>query len=55
MWAIKNYKQIDFLWDNGILPLYENYGVAYYKTSKQLHLLLDRYYIIHSCIPNKGW
>lgn len=55
MRAIKNIKQVDYLWENGIKPLYERYGVAYYKTSKQLHNLLDRYYIIHSCIPNKGW
>lgn len=55
MWAIKNINQIDFLWENGIKPIYERYGVAYYKTSKQLHTLLDRYFIKYSCIPNKGW
>ena len=55
MRAIKSYRQVDFLWENGIKPLYERFGVAYYKTSKQLNLLLDRYFIIHSCIPNKGW
>ena len=55
MWAIKNYKQIDFLWENGLKPLYEKNGAAYYKTSKQLHLLMDRYFIIYSCIPNRGY
>lgn len=55
MWAIKNINQIDYLWENGLKPLYEYGGVAYYKTSKQLRLLLDRYFIIHSCIPNRGY
>ena len=55
MWAIKNIKQIDFLWENGLQPLYESCGVAYYKSGKQLRLLLDRYFIIHSCIPNRGY
>ena len=55
MWGIKSINQVDFLWENGIKPLYERYGVAYYKSSKQLHLLLDRYFIIHSCIPNRGF
>lgn len=55
MWAIKSIKQIDFLWINGIKPLYERCGVAYYKRSKQLLSLLDRYFIINSCIPNRGY
>ena len=55
MWAIKNIKQIDFLWDNGIKPQYERFGVAYYKRSRQLLSLMDRYFIIHSCIPNRGY
>lgn len=55
MWAIKNIKQVDFLWENGLKPLYENGGVAYYQTGKQLRSLLDRYFIIHSCIPNRGY
>ena len=55
MWAIKSVKQIDFLWENGLKPLYELNGVAYYKSNKQLHLLLDRYFIINSCIPNRGY
>jgi hypothetical protein len=55
MRAIKNINQIDFLWDNGVKPLYERFGVAYYKSNKELRLLLDRYFIIHSCIPNRGY
>lgn len=55
MYAIKNIKQIDFLWENGLKPLYERGEVAYYKTNKQLRFLLDRYFIINSCIPNKGY
>lgn len=55
MWAIKSIKQIDYLWENGLKPLYEKNGVAYYKSSERLHSLLDRYYIQFTLIPNKGW
>ena len=55
MRAIKNTRIVDYLWMNGIKPTYERYGVAYYKCSKQLQLLMDRYYIEFTCIPNKGW
>lgn len=53
MRAIKNIQIIDFLWIEGLKPLYELNGVAYYECSKLLLSLLDRYFIIHSCIPNK--
>lgn len=53
MIALKNVRKIDYLWTNGIQPLYERYGVAYYKTSKQLRDLLNRYYIQYLCIPNR--
>lgn len=54
MWMIKSNKQIDFLWENNIKPLYEFYGFAFYENTKELHSMLDRYFIIHSCIPNRG-
>lgn len=54
MRAIKNTHMIDYLWINGIKPVYEMYGVAYYECSKQLRNIMDRYYIEFTCIPN-GW
>lgn len=54
MWEIKNIRQIDYLCENGIKPLYEMNGVAYFKICRLLHSLLDRYYIEYTCIPN-GW
>jgi hypothetical protein len=53
MWCIKNIKLIDFLYENGLQPLYERYGAAYYVSNEKLHRLLDRYTIIHICIPNR--
>ena len=47
MVAIKNINKIDYLWINGIKPLYERYGIAYYKTSSQIRNLLNKYYIEH--------
>ena len=52
MWAIKNIRQIDYLWENGLKPLYEYNGVAYFKRCKRLYSLLDKYYIQFTCIPN---
>lgn len=53
MIALKNVRKIDYLWTNGIQPLYERYGVAYYKTSDKIRNLLNKYYIEHFCIPNR--
>lgn len=55
MRAIKNIHIVDYLWLNGIKPAYERYGVSYYKCSKKLNSIMDRYYIEFTCIPNKGW
>ncbi len=54
MWALKNTRQIDFLWENGLKPEYESYGTAFYKTGKRFRELMDKYYIQYTCIPN-GW
>ena len=54
MWALKNTRQIDFLYENGLKPEFERYGTAYYKTGKRFRELMDKYYIQYTCIPN-GW
>lgn len=53
MYCIKSNSMIDFLWESGCYPDYEEFGYAFYRTGTKLRELLDRYYIIHECIPNK--
>lgn len=53
MWIIKNNKQIDFLWENNIIPRFEICGLAIYDNTKELHSALERYFIIHTCFPNR--
>lgn len=53
MHCIKSIRIIDFLEENGCYPVYEDCGHAFYRTSARLSELLDRYYIIYYCIPNR--
>lgn len=53
MRAIKNTRIVDYLWMNGIKPVYERYGVSYYKCSKKLNSIMDRYYIEYTLLPNR--
>lgn len=53
MWGIKNIRIVDFMCENGIYPEYESMGVSFFKTSNSFRTLLDRYFIINTCIPNK--
>lgn len=55
MVIINNDKLINFLEENGY-PVYFISGdgsTYYYKKTKKLSMLLDRYTIIKECIPNK--
>jgi len=53
MWCIKNLNIIDYLWERGYIPAYETDSGAFYKSSADLRLLLDSYFIRFICIPNK--
>lgn len=53
MWGIKSIYLVDFLCENGLYPEYESLGVTFFKTSNKLRELMDRYFIQHTCIPNK--
>ena len=52
MRLIKINKQIDFLYEKGIKPLY---GFALYDETDELKSALDSYFIARSCFPNRGW
>lgn len=43
----------DYLELNGIKPLFENNGIAYYKYNDKIPLLLDRYEIKYNIQPNR--
>lgn len=53
MWGVKNIHLVDFLCENGIYPEYESLGVSFFKASNTFRTLLDRYFIQHTCIPNR--
>lgn len=53
MWGIKSIYLVDFLCENGLYPEYESLGVTFFKTSNKLRELMDRYFILHTCIPNR--
>lgn len=55
MRCIKNEKLIDFLWLNGVKPVYENAGNYYYYKTDKLRELMNSYYIRNVCFKNKGW
>lgn len=46
----------DYLYENGLEPVKEDLlGVAFYKPCRKFYLLLDKYYIKYTCIPNKNF
>lgn len=54
MVKIRNRHIQNYLYENGIREEYTSLnGNKHYKYTKQLHSLLDRYYIEFICIPNK--
>ena len=53
MKKIQNLNIINFLEENGIYPVKEDFFFAYYRETPQLFLLLDKYFIKYICIPNK--
>ena len=53
MKKIRNNNIKNFLEENGIYPVKEEYGYAYYKSTPQFFSLLDSYFIKYICIPNK--
>ena len=53
MRAIKNYRIIDFLWENGCKPEYEYSGFCYYRTGKRFQELMERYYIQYQLFSNR--
>lgn len=53
MYITNNIKLQNYLEENGIYPLREYGKTAYYKKSKQLYSILDRYYIEKILIRNK--
>lgn len=51
MRLIKSDRQNDFLNEKGIKPQFELYGYAL----EELKNALESYFIMYSCIPNRGW
>ena len=51
---VNNVNKQEYLELHQIFPMYvDTYGNTYYKTTKQLIEVLDRYDIKYICIPNK--
>ena len=53
MYQTNNIKQIDYLAANGVEPEYSAFGYSFFRRSARLKELLDRYYIMYSCLPNR--
>lgn len=53
MKKIRNKHMQDYLEENGIYPVREDYEAAYYRHTPKLLSLLDSYFIKYICIPNK--
>ena len=53
MWIIKSERLIDYLWERGCIPIMECGSIAFYRSSADLRLLLENYYIRYVCIPNR--
>lgn len=53
MKKIRNNNIKNFLEENGIYPVKEDYEFAYYRKTPKLYSLLDSYFIKFICIPNK--
>ena len=50
---IRNDNIKNFLDENGIQPVKEDYENAYYKETPKLLSLLDTYFIRYICVPNR--
>ena len=53
MYRTCNIFQIDYLATYGIEPEYSSFGYSFFRRSARLKELLDRYYIMYSCLPNR--
>jgi hypothetical protein len=53
MRCIKNLHIIEYLWERGLIPVFETDNGAFYKITADLNLLLDNYFVRYICIPNK--
>lgn len=53
MYKTNNFKQIDYLAANGVEPVYQSFGYSFFRNGPRLKELLDRYYIMKVCIPNR--
>ena len=53
MYYTNNIKQIDYLAANGVEPEYQSFGYSFFRREPLLKELLDRYYIMNVCIPNR--
>lgn len=53
MYQTNNIKQIDYLAANGVEPEYQLFGYSFFRRGPRLKDLLDRYYIMYACLPNR--
>ena len=53
MYQTDNIAQIDYLAANGVEPEYQSCGYSFFGNGPRLKELLDRYYIMYACIPNR--
>lgn len=53
MKKIKSNHLQNYLYENKCYPVYEEYGIAYYKEDDRLYKLLELYSITYYYIPNK--
>jgi len=53
MICIKSDRLINYLWERGCIPAFDTPTAAYYFITKDLHMLLETYYIRFYCIPNE--
>ena len=53
MYQTNNIKQIDYLAANGVEPEYQSFGYSFFRRGPRLEDLLDRYYIMYACLPNR--
>lgn len=53
MYQTNNIKQIDYLAANGVEPEYQSFGYSFFRRDPILKELLDRYYIMNVCLPNR--
>lgn len=53
MW-VRNQRLINYLKDNGLLPMLDMFEEAYFMKSELLDDLLFSYTILYGCVPNRG-